>query len=87
MASTHFLTNTKLSACRPVRHSGELITSEDNFQLLKSAGKRDKFNPGKLLAEPALGSESEGQFRDATWFSACEGDPQRCSELEGGARE
>jgi S1-C subfamily serine protease len=87
MASTHFLTNTKLSACRPVRHSGELITSENNFQLLKSAGKRDKFNPGKLLAEPALGSESDGQFRDATWFSAFEGDPQRFSELQGGARE
>jgi hypothetical protein len=87
MASTDFLTNTKLTDYRPVRIGGELVTTDVAFRRLKDVGSGMKLSPARLLAEPALGSESGGRFRNATWFCAYEGEAQRLTDLQGAARE
>lgn len=86
MANTNFLVNTRLSAFRPILIGGAPVTGAETFRRLKEAATRTKVSPVKLLAEPALGSESEGRFRDATWFSAFPGEAKRLTSLTGPQR-
>jgi hypothetical protein len=70
-----------------VVRAGDLVVGEANFRRFKEAGTGKPTNPARLLAEPHLGSESGGRFRDASWFSVYEGEAKKLTELEGSARE